>query len=59
MNFLFILVDIYITTLSYKHGVAKQGKFIVLVSTTVETAEPEKGAKALRFFYITEFRTRT
>lgn len=34
--------DIYIAMVSSRHGVAKQGKYIALVSTTVETDTPEK-----------------
>lgn len=35
--------DIYIAMVSSRHGVAKQGKYIALVSTTVESNNPEKG----------------
>lgn len=34
--------DIYITMLSSKHGVIKDGKYVALVSTQVETDDPEK-----------------
>lgn len=34
--------DIYVCVVSYAHNVAAQGKYIAIVSTTVETAEPEK-----------------
>ncbi|XP_063072558.1 rab GDP dissociation inhibitor beta-like [Engraulis encrasicolus] len=34
--------DIYICMMSYGHNVATSGKYIAVVSTTVETAEPEK-----------------
>uniref|UniRef100_A0AAR2JJ33 Rab GDP dissociation inhibitor n=1 Tax=Pygocentrus nattereri TaxID=42514 RepID=A0AAR2JJ33_PYGNA len=33
--------DIYVCMISYAHNVAAQGKYIAIVSTTVETAEPE------------------
>eukprot|EP00741_Cyanophora_paradoxa_P005224 tig00000865_g5064.t1 len=33
--------DIYVACVSYAHNVAAKGKFIVLCSTTVETANPE------------------
>merc|ERR1712151_1265369 len=33
--------DIYISTVSYTHSVAFSGKFIAIVSTTVETDNPE------------------
>ncbi|PIO06985.1 hypothetical protein AB205_0072860, partial [Aquarana catesbeiana] len=34
--------DIYVCMISYAHNVAAQGKYIAIVSTTVETQEPEK-----------------
>lgn len=34
--------DIYVSVVSYTHNVASKGKFIAIVSTTVETKEPEK-----------------
>ena len=34
-------VDIYVCMISYAHNVAAQGKYIAIVSTTVETSEPE------------------
>lgn len=34
--------DIYVSMTSFKHKVAAQGKYIALVSTTVETDNPEK-----------------
>ncbi|GFE52775.1 Rab GDP dissociation inhibitor [Babesia ovis] len=34
--------DIYITLVSHSHGVATKGKYIALISTTVETSDPEK-----------------
>ncbi|MGH0124645.1 UNVERIFIED_CONTAM: hypothetical protein FKN15_036718 [Acipenser sinensis] len=34
--------DIYVCMISYAHNVAAQGKYIAIVSTTVETSEPEK-----------------
>ncbi|XP_073496453.1 rab GDP dissociation inhibitor alpha isoform X2 [Phyllobates terribilis] len=34
--------DIYVCMISYAHNVAAQGKYIAIVSTTVETTEPEK-----------------
>ena len=33
--------DIYVTMVSYTHQVAAKGWFIAMVSTTVETANPE------------------
>uniref|UniRef100_A0A3B3QTV7 Rab GDP dissociation inhibitor n=1 Tax=Paramormyrops kingsleyae TaxID=1676925 RepID=A0A3B3QTV7_9TELE len=33
--------DIYVCMISYAHNVAAQGKYIAIVSTTVETNEPE------------------
>uniref|UniRef100_A0A3P9QAD2 Rab GDP dissociation inhibitor n=1 Tax=Poecilia reticulata TaxID=8081 RepID=A0A3P9QAD2_POERE len=33
--------DIYVCMISYAHNVAAQGKYIAIVSTTVETSEPE------------------
>lgn len=35
-------VDIYVCMISSAHNVAAQGKYIAIVSTTVETKEPEK-----------------
>lgn len=34
--------DIYISCVSYTHNVASKGFFLAMVSTTVETADPEK-----------------
>ncbi|KAM4748920.1 rab GDP dissociation inhibitor beta [Rhinophrynus dorsalis] len=34
--------DIYVCMISYAHNVAAQGKYIAIVSTTVETSDPEK-----------------
>jgi len=34
--------DIYISVVSYAHNVAPKGRYIALVSTTVETANPEQ-----------------
>lgn len=34
--------DIYVCMISSAHNVAAQGKYIAIVSTTVETKEPEK-----------------
>lgn len=36
-----LFTDIYVCMISYAHNVAAQGKYIAIVSTTVETAEPE------------------
>ena len=33
--------DIYVCMISYAHNVAAQGKYIAIISTTVETSEPE------------------
>lgn len=38
-------VDIYVCMISYAHNVAAQGKYIAIVSTTVETNDPEKEIK--------------
>lgn len=38
----FLLLDIYVCMISFAHNVAAQGKYIAIVSTTVETKEPEK-----------------
>uniref|UniRef100_A0A672JUJ9 Rab GDP dissociation inhibitor n=1 Tax=Sinocyclocheilus grahami TaxID=75366 RepID=A0A672JUJ9_SINGR len=37
--------DIYVCMISYAHNVAAQGKYIAIVSTTVETSDPEKEIK--------------
>ena len=37
-----LLPDIYISCVSYTHNVASKGFFLAMVSTTVETADPEK-----------------
>uniref|UniRef100_A0A9J7X3A9 Rab GDP dissociation inhibitor n=1 Tax=Cyprinus carpio carpio TaxID=630221 RepID=A0A9J7X3A9_CYPCA len=37
--------DIYVCMISYAHNVAAQGKYIAIVSTTVETNDPEKEIK--------------
>ncbi|KAH0617187.1 hypothetical protein JD844_028999 [Phrynosoma platyrhinos] len=37
--------DIYVCMISSAHNVAAQGKYIAIVSTTVETSEPEKEIK--------------
>jgi Rab GDP dissociation inhibitor len=34
--------DIYIMLISFSHGIAAEGKRIAILSTTVETANPEK-----------------
>jgi len=56
--------DIYVSMVSSVHAVAAKGKFIAVVSTNVETKEPEneiKPALALlgpileKFFWITDF----
>ena len=39
------LVDIYISMVSYTHQVAAKGWFIAMVSTTVETSNPEAEIK--------------
>lgn len=41
----FFVVDIYVCMISYAHNVAAQGKYIAIVSTTVETNDPEKEIK--------------
>lgn len=40
-SFCFCSPDIYVCMISYAHNVAAQGKYIAIVSTTVETNEPE------------------
>ncbi|KAJ8261797.1 hypothetical protein GJAV_G00158510 [Gymnothorax javanicus] len=37
--------DIYVCMISFAHNVAAQGKYIAIVSTTVETSDPEKEIK--------------
>ena len=37
--------DIYVCCVSYTHNVAAKGFFLAIVSTTVETANPEKELK--------------
>lgn len=37
--------DIYVCMISYAHNVAAQGKYVAIVSTTVETSDPEKELK--------------
>ncbi len=39
------VADIYVACVSYTHQVASKGFFIALVSTTVETANPEAELK--------------
>jgi Rab GDP dissociation inhibitor len=39
------VTDIYVACVSYTHQVAAKGFFIALVSTTVETANPEAELK--------------
>lgn len=38
--------DIYVCLISFAHNVAAQGKYIAIVSTTVETNDPEKEIKS-------------
>jgi len=38
--------DIYISVISYEHNVAPKGKYIAIVSTNVETANPQAELKA-------------
>lgn len=42
---LFLFLDIYVCMISFAHNVAAQGKYIAIVSTTVETDDPEKEIK--------------
>lgn len=37
--------DIYVCMVSYAHNVAAEGKYVAMVSTTVETSNPEKEVK--------------
>lgn len=55
--------DIYVSLVSYVHNVAPQGKYIAVVSTNVETKEPEKeldvamkflGKVDEKFFWVTD-----
>lgn len=48
MERFFVNSDIYIATISHKHGVAKEGKYVSLISTIVETDQPEKGETLYR-----------
>lgn len=41
----YLFPDIYVCMISSAHNVAAQGKYIAIVSTTVETKEPEKEIK--------------
>lgn len=36
------LADIYVSCVSFAHNVASKGHYLAMVSTTVETANPEK-----------------
>lgn len=36
-----LLSDIYVSVVSYTHQIAAKGFFLAIVSTTVETANPE------------------
>lgn len=56
--------DIYVSMVSSVHAVAAKGKYVAVVSTNVETKEPEKeiapalsllGAITEKFFWTTEF----
>lgn len=40
-SIIFSLADIYVSLVSYTHQVAAKGWFIAMVSTTVETDNPE------------------
>ena len=37
-----VLADIYVSCVSFAHNVASQGHYIAMVSTTVETSNPEE-----------------
>lgn len=37
-----VCVDIYICVVSYSHNVASEGKYIAVVSTMMESSNPEK-----------------
>jgi Rab GDP dissociation inhibitor len=39
---LYIYIDIYVSVVSYTHQVSAKGWFVAMVSTTVETANPEE-----------------
>ena len=41
----FIFLDIYVSLVSYTHQVAAKGWFVAMVSTTVETDNPEQEIK--------------
>ena len=39
---LFVFSDIYVCCVSFAHNVAAKGFYLAIVSTTVETSDPEK-----------------
>lgn len=41
-EFVLLCTDIYVCLVSSTHNVAPEGKYIAVVSTTVETSNPEK-----------------
>lgn len=45
LTLVFVFPDIYVCMISSAHNVAAQGKYIAIVSTTVETNDPEKEIK--------------
>ena len=40
-----VVTDIYVCMVSCAHNVAAKGKYVAIISTTVETSEPEKELK--------------
>ena len=40
-----VVTDIYVCMISCAHNVAAKGKYVAIISTTVETNEPEKELK--------------
>ena len=42
---MFLFVDIYVGCVSFAHNVASAGHYVAIVSTTVETSNPEAELK--------------
>lgn len=45
ITLIFVLSDIYVCMISSAHNVAAEGKYIAIVSTSVETNDPEQEIK--------------
>lgn len=45
ITFILVLSDIYVCMISSAHNVAAEGKYIAIVSTSVETNDPEQEIK--------------